>query len=70
MPDITMCNCEHCPTREDCYRYIAKESYHQSYFITPPYDTIIGSCEYYWKCIPTKDRASTTTNDIHKLTGF
>ena len=48
MPDITMCSGKNCPIREDCYRYTAKESYYQSYFMIPPYDMTIGSCEY--KC--------------------
>lgn len=45
MADITMCKGVGCEAKETCYRYTAKPSYMQSYFIETP--DINGGCEYY-----------------------
>ena len=47
MPDITMCKGENCPLKQTCYRYNAKPSDYQSYFMEPPVDN--GKCEYFWR---------------------
>lgn len=31
MPDITMCQDESCPCKDNCYRFIATADNHQSY---------------------------------------
>jgi hypothetical protein len=50
MPDITMCNGEGCPLKENCYRFTATPSeYSQSYFIEIPYDNEYERCEHHWK---------------------
>ena len=46
MPDITMCKAEECPLKEKCYRYIAKPSTYQSYFVGFPGKG--EHCTYYW----------------------
>jgi hypothetical protein len=46
MPDITMCVGTGCPLKEKCYRYIAKPSEYQYYFMEAPYKD--GKCDYYW----------------------
>ncbi len=50
MPDITMCRGEHCPKKEDCYRYTAAPSLQrQSYFVKPPCEgKSYTECEYFW----------------------
>jgi len=54
MSDITKCNSEDCPVRDECYRYTAKPSDRQSYFSTPPLKRSvidgknIVTCEFYW----------------------
>jgi hypothetical protein len=47
MADITMCRGDGCGLKDDCYRYLAKASERQSFFVKPPAKN--GSCEYYWK---------------------
>lgn len=51
MPDIWMCHGDGCPKklRNTCYRYTAKPSDIQSYFMTPPYDEKEKSCKHHWK---------------------
>jgi len=46
MPDITMCPGTGCPHKEKCYRFTAKPSDYQSYFMTPPIKE--GKCDMYW----------------------
>lgn len=46
MPDITMCKGTNCPQREKCYRFTAKPSDYQSWFMEPPIKD--GKCDYYW----------------------
>ena len=47
MPDITMCNGGDCPLKETCYRYKAKPSDYQYYFMEVPYKD--GDCSHYWE---------------------
>ncbi len=47
MPDITMCSGEKCPLKQICYRYTAKPSEPQSYFVKAP--VLGGTCEYFWR---------------------
>jgi len=46
MPDITMCPGTDCPQKEKCYRFTAKPSDYQSWFMKPPIED--GKCDYYW----------------------
>ncbi len=46
MPDITMCDGKECPVKKKCYRYTAKPSEYQSYFVEAPIKD--GKCDYYW----------------------
>jgi len=49
MPDITMCNGNHCELANTCYRYKAEPSkYRQSYFCEAPIKN--GKCDHYWEC--------------------
>ena len=45
-PDITMCQGTDCPHKEKCYRYTAKPSEYQSYFMEAPIQD--EKCEMYW----------------------
>lgn len=46
MTDITMCQGEDCPIKNDCLRYRAIPcDYQQSYFLNAPYDAEIDSCD-------------------------
>jgi hypothetical protein len=47
MADITKCKDCMCSLRETCYRYTAKPSDRQSYFIGTPRNN--NECEYYWE---------------------
>ena len=46
MPDITKCSGTGCPYKEFCYRYTAKASEYQSYFMNPPIEK--GVCDNFW----------------------
>ena len=46
MPDITKCKGDGCHAKESCYRFTAKPSDYQSYFVTPPIKD--GKCDHYW----------------------
>ncbi len=46
MPDITMCPGTNCPYKETCYRYTAKPSDYQSWFMEAPIKE--GKCDVYW----------------------
>jgi hypothetical protein len=50
-PDITMCKGEGCPFKEGCFRYTAKPSEYQSYFMTAPFKE--DKCEMYWGDVQT-----------------
>lgn len=45
MPDITLCKGEGCKIKETCYRFKAKPSEYQAYFVVSPikYD----KCDYF-----------------------
>ena len=45
MSNTTMCKGEGCEARVTCYRFTAKPSKDQSYFIETP--ELNGGCEYY-----------------------
>ncbi len=45
-PDITMCKGTNCPVKESCYRYTAKPSNYQSWFMETPFND--GECDMYW----------------------
>lgn len=48
IPDITMCSGDHCPIRENCYRYKAEPTPgRQSYFSQPPWDG--EKCDSFWQ---------------------
>ncbi len=55
MPDITMCTDHYCKLKETCYRYTAKPSDYQSYFMSSPKDED-GECRYYWEVKPEVDK--------------
>jgi hypothetical protein len=61
MPDITMCPGTFCPHKETCYRYTAKPSDYQSYFMKPPIKE--GKCEYYWG-----ENAKSVWNQLKEIT--
>ena len=63
MPDISKCPGTDCPLKENCYRFTAPDSFHQSYFTTPPLNED-GSCDYYWKIKPQEN----DRNSIQKTT--
>lgn len=51
MSDITMCNGEGCPMKNDCYRFRAEPSeFRQSYFGAPPIKD--GRCSFFWRVTP------------------
>ena len=49
MADITKCNGDKCEMKEYCYRYTAKASENQSYFMGATINDENDNCEYYWK---------------------
>jgi hypothetical protein len=49
MADITKCSGEGCPLKNECYRFLATDSYRQSYFMTAPYNQETKECEHLWK---------------------
>lgn len=51
-PDITMCNGDNCPVKKKCYRYTAKPSEYQSYFVESPIKD--GKCDHYWEYVNIK----------------
>ena len=50
MADITKCKGTNCPMAIKCYRYTAKESSWQSYFLEVPFVIIDNKlkCDMYW----------------------
>lgn len=50
MPDITMCKGENCTIKEECYRFTAKPSERQAYFVESPCTRKMGgtACDHYW----------------------
>ena len=47
MPDISMCSGKDCPMKQNCYRFTAKASDYQSFFMNPPIKED-GTCDRYW----------------------
>ncbi len=45
MPDITMCKGDHCPAKNNCYRFRAIPSERQSVFAELPFDDRLGVCD-------------------------
>jgi hypothetical protein len=45
MADITKCANEHCPSKEQCYRYTAPDGVWQSFSFFKPDET--GKCKYF-----------------------
>ena len=60
MPDITMCYGQDCPYKNQCYRYTAKPSELQSYFIDAPIKD--SKCDYY--CGENAEQIRNKLNDI------
>lgn len=48
--DITMCKGDNCPLKDQCFRYTAKPSEYQSYFVNTPYKIKNNEfkCNYLW----------------------
>ncbi len=46
MADITKCRGTNCPLKESCYRFLAKDSFRQSYLVEIHYKN--KNCKYYW----------------------
>jgi hypothetical protein len=48
MPDITMCSGEGCSLRDGCYRFTARPSLRQAWFVKPPVERSDGveRCHY------------------------
>jgi hypothetical protein len=47
MPDITMCLDHNCKQNKTCFRYLAKPSQYQSYFVGSP--KVDNYCNHYWE---------------------
>ena len=47
MPDITQCKDHDCKLSNTCFRYNAKPSNYQAYFVGSPKGED-GKCDYYW----------------------
>lgn len=60
MADIAMCKGDGCILKESCYRYTAKPSLYQSYFINPPLKN--GGCDHYWEIKYDKKRKESSTD--------
>lgn len=48
MTDITMCRDTVCRLAGDCYRFMAKPSLRQSYFMESPREEGEDKCKYFW----------------------
>lgn len=59
MADISMCTNSKCPLSSTCYRYLARPSQYQCYYILSPEDIdkirTTGTCSEYWKCETKED---------------
>lgn len=51
MADITKCCGAGCPTKEDCYRYLAYSFIDCQYVIGPLFDDKIGKCPMFWSVV-------------------
>lgn len=54
-----MCNNHQCPLSSTCFRYLAKASQYQAYYILSPEDIdkirTTGKCDEYWECKTPED---------------
>lgn len=59
MPDICMCSTVSCPSRQDCYRHVAKPSIYQAWadFSREPKGDL-GACVYYIPVTPNQPEAA------------
>ena len=51
MADITKCSGDGCTIKQNCYRFTAKDSSNQSYFLEPPLEKDEDgniTCEMFW----------------------
>lgn len=65
MPDISMCTGIGCNMNGGCYRAMAKPSSYQSYFATPPCQSV-GVCDFYWPTTkPPFVKYDNNENDIY-----
>jgi hypothetical protein len=56
MTDISKCDGERCPRKEQCYRYTAKDGGKwQSWFSSPP--TCEDECNDFWPIVPPAENA-------------
>lgn len=59
MADISMCDNHQCPLSSTCFRYLAKPSQYQCYFIMSEKEKQkikeTGECSEYWKCETKED---------------
>ena len=68
MPDITMCKDDMCPSRKNCYRFMAEPNpYRQSYFAVSPLPqqtctTRNEGCEYFSRITDKKVKPTTWEN--------
>jgi hypothetical protein len=64
MPDITMCGGKGCNKKDKCYRYTAKPSAYQSYFMGVPFTS--KSCEYFMPVKTVTDSEKDLQTDMLK----
>ena len=48
MPDISMCSNQTCPSRKQCYRFMAIESQYRQTYAIFHYDISSGRCDFFW----------------------
>jgi hypothetical protein len=70
MPDITMCKRAGCPSKEKCYRYMAKPWTEGQCYFAPPYARIRdGQCVYFWLYSPKSRKAKDVLAELCKIWG-
>jgi hypothetical protein len=52
--DMTHCDGQHCPLKENCLRYTAVSYGKRDFFGTPPYNLITCDCQHYWDDRPSE----------------
>lgn len=52
MSDLMLCDDNHCPRNQTCYRYQADPEEQPAYFSESPLNQETGECDYYWECCP------------------
>lgn len=59
MADICKCSFSQCPLFSTCFRFLAKESQYQAYFVLTDEDKEkikkTGKCSEYWECKTPQD---------------